>query len=237
MLERIAKSDHDKDVWSTLPEDCNDVFYKRTVGIAILFRALEKGISSASWYCHSYRANLVTYALALFAKYCPRLEDVDATFDLLRVWNMQKTPPALLEDLLNIAEQVQTILLKSEWSQQNITQVCKQEKTWERMCKELGDSKTLAFHPERYKELFMNTTTIRQTNKEANQQGRLRAGLNVLEEVMNFDKNYWQRLSEFVYARMDLGAREGVALREAIRNGYVTDERRATALLQLRERA
>lgn len=237
LLDKIAKSDHDKDVWSTLPEDCNDVFYKRTVGIAILFRALEKGISSAPWYCHSYRANLVTYALALFAKYCPKLEDVDANFDLLRVWNAQKASPALLEDLLNIAEQVQTMLLESEWSQQNITQVCKQEKTWERMCKELGENNLLAFHSERYKEFFMDATTIRQTNKEANQQGRLRAGLNVLEEVMNFDKTYWQRLSEFVNAHMDLGARESAALREAIRNGYVTDERRATALLQLKDRA
>lgn len=235
LLERIARHDREKDVWTALPEDCNDAFYKRTVGIAILFRALEKGISSASWYCHSYRANLVTYSLALFARYCPRLEEHDADFDLLRVWDAQKASPALLEDLLGIAEHVQTMLLESDWSQQNITQVCKQEKTWDRMCRELGGR--LDLHPTRYREFFMDATTIRQGKQAATQRGELLVGLKAVEEVMQFGKDYWRRLAEFADERMDMGSFEAAALREAKKTGYVRNERYAQALLRLRQRA
>ena len=235
LLKRIGSHNPEKDVWTVTPQDCNDVFYKRTVGIAILFRALEKGISAASWYCHSYRANFVTYALALFAKYCPRLEEEDADFDLLNVWGAQRTPDRLCDDLVGIAEQVQTMLLETEWSQQNITQVCKQEITWKRMCHDLGDR--LVFHPERYRELFTNATDVRHIQRKAKQVGELLIGINVLEEAMRYDKKYWQRLAEFVEVHMDITSFESAALREAKQKGCVLNEKRAKALLQLRQRA
>lgn len=238
MLEMIKKQWKDADPWAVTPDCCNERYYKETVGIAILFRALEKGISNAPWYRHSYRANLVTYAIAFFAMQMQQERDEYHEFDLTQVWKVQCAPPPLLDDLLNIAKGVQSCLLECEWPQQNITQVCKQEQTWKAIRKLLVqrmDEGAITLHFEHYKELFSDTKNDKQQAKIS---GKLRAETDVLTQIIQLGKEYWIKLDDFVETSSIYPTSfVKVALRQVKRDGYVTNSKYAQELLKLRERA
>ncbi|MBF4406229.1 hypothetical protein EAY15_23985, partial [Vibrio anguillarum] len=50
--------------WGTEGTAFNDIWFKRLIAKAIIFRTTEKLVSNAEWYEGGYRANIVTYAIA-----------------------------------------------------------------------------------------------------------------------------------------------------------------------------
>ncbi|MBE8952784.1 MAG: AIPR family protein [Quinella sp. 1Q7] len=52
--------------WEKNPAQFNEHYFKETVALAIMFRAVEKIVSRQPWYKNSYRANIVTYSPAIF---------------------------------------------------------------------------------------------------------------------------------------------------------------------------
>ena len=75
-----------------------ELWFKRLIGKAILFRQLDNLVLRADWYT-GYKANIVTYALAKFAHL---VNDHDVYIDFLKIWDMQILPEELSNQLLII---------------------------------------------------------------------------------------------------------------------------------------
>lgn len=113
--------------WSKDNDQFGELHYRTAIARAILFRTLEKDVSAQSWYDGGYRANIVAYALARFAKL---VADSGRFFDFEEVWRWQAVPVAVRKDLVTIAESVQQILLKPVAGMANVTQWAKRQACW-----------------------------------------------------------------------------------------------------------
>ena len=51
--------------WTKNKSEFSEIYFKESVALAILFKSTEKLVSNAPWYQGGYRANIVTYSIAL----------------------------------------------------------------------------------------------------------------------------------------------------------------------------
>lgn len=105
-------------------------WFKGIIGATIVFRTMERLVGQADWYAQGYRANTVTYSIALLLH---KLKTMKLDIDFLKVWNRQATSSSLNQALLYIAKQVQSrIILSAEtYKVANVTEWCKREKCWD----------------------------------------------------------------------------------------------------------
>ncbi len=111
----------------------NELYFKELVGKAIIFKFLDKEIlKQKSWY-GGYKANIVTYTIALFSKL---IDDTQKVIDFQKIWNQQgihgdyQLDPALQEDLIEIARQVNDVIIDTPPEIRNVTEWCKKEQCW-----------------------------------------------------------------------------------------------------------
>ena len=105
-------------------------WFKGIIGATIAFRTLERLVGSADWYAQGYRANTVTYSIALLTH---ALKSRKQDIDFLKIWNRQATSSSLNQVLLDIAKQVQARIISAADSYRvaNVTEWCKREKCWD----------------------------------------------------------------------------------------------------------
>lgn len=105
-------------------------WFKGIIGATIVFRTLERLVGQADWYAQGYRANTVTYSIALLLQ---KLRSLKQDIDFLKVWNRQATSNSLNQALLFIAKQVQSriILAAEAYKVANVTEWCKRDKCWD----------------------------------------------------------------------------------------------------------
>jgi hypothetical protein len=113
--------------WSKDSDQFAELYYRTAIARAILFRTLEKDVSAQTWYDGGYRANIVAYALARFAKL---VADSGRFFDYEEVWRLQAVPEVIRSDLVAIAEAMQRVLLKPAAGMANVTQWAKRQACW-----------------------------------------------------------------------------------------------------------
>lgn len=110
------------------PSFVNEKFFKDSVARVLLFRYLEKQVSMQSWYQGGYRANVVCYALALFAD---RVKSSGKLIDYSQVWALQQIPDAVGSILVELAEYCHGHLVNPpEGSPSNVTEYAKTERCW-----------------------------------------------------------------------------------------------------------
>lgn len=105
-------------------------WFKGIIGATIVFRTLERLVGQADWYAQGYRANTVTYSIALLLQ---KLRSMKQDIDFLKVWNRQATSNSLNQTLLFIARQVQSRIISSAeaYKVANVTEWCKRDKCWD----------------------------------------------------------------------------------------------------------
>ena len=116
------------------PDMFNEVYFKREVGKAILFRATDKDfIETQDWYKaeRGYKAETVTYSLA-YLKMVLGKKGMD--IDFLRLWDLQGLPPDLAEILEGLTPSVRDFLTAPRANQQNVAEFAKKEACWEQLC-------------------------------------------------------------------------------------------------------
>ena len=113
--------------WGDSGEVYDELWYKRLVAKAIIFRETERLVSKAEWYQGGYRANIVAYAIA---KLSHDLSLKSQIIDLDQVWKLQALPIEL-EGALSIAGEVaQSIILNGHPSIRHIGEWTKKPICW-----------------------------------------------------------------------------------------------------------
>lgn len=106
----------------------NELYFKDAVSRVILFRAVEKLVSRASWYDGGFRAQTVTYSIG-YLSYC--VKQMKQFLNFGQIWELQALPSDLSKLMETIAKQVYEDITDPPEGTANISQWCKREACWE----------------------------------------------------------------------------------------------------------
>jgi hypothetical protein len=168
--------------------ELNELWFKRSIAKAILFKGLDRGIFRAQWYS-GYKSQIVTYSIA---KFMNLLEKKSSNFDFIKIWELQEIPQDLLYELLMVAEAINDQFNdRPPTVTSNLGEWAKQERCWQTMQEleiSLGDciSKYL---------ITESTTKERESNAKRNQgyQDKINARIYVVEK----GPNHWMKLLDW----------------------------------------
>ena len=116
--------------WKADSNQFNEHFFKSAVARAIIFKALEKIVSSQPWYDGGYRAQVVAHTLAKLADMVKARRKV---LDFIGIWQRQEPGPVLHNALVEISTAVHEIIIETPTGISNVTEWAKKPLCWERV--------------------------------------------------------------------------------------------------------
>lgn len=116
--------------WTKSQDSFNELYFRRAIARAIIFRWTEKTVSGEPWYNGGYRANIVAYAIASINELCKR---ADKVVNFQRCWNTQEVYEELAEALRKAAKFVNDDISNPPHGISNISEWCKKDLCWERI--------------------------------------------------------------------------------------------------------
>lgn len=116
--------------WEADNAEFNELWYQTAVAQTLVFRRAEKIVLQAEWYAQGYRANTVTYGIALLVH---RLDTSKRTLDLRKIWQRQILSQSMEDQLLIVCAAVQRRLLAapSLFGVSNISEWAKKQSCWD----------------------------------------------------------------------------------------------------------
>ncbi len=190
-------ADDIKKEYETKPNEYNEKYYKDTIALGIIFRAVEKLVSDQEWYKlqQGYRAQIVTYAIALFSELMST-QYAKYSIDFQKIWNTQTVPKQILKEFESITRFVNDSINDPGRSTINVTQWCKRAECWKRM----KDSCTY-----RIGDTILDCCISREESlaEQASARKEIKKDIGIMAETMvvNYGADNWKRLHEFVIER------------------------------------
>lgn len=176
--------------WSKNDEFFNEKYYKDSVALTILFKHTEWLVSHQDWFEQGYRANIVTYSLALFHELIKK-QFPGYDLDLMILWNRQEVPDTITAELIQITKFVFETITDPNRPTINVTQWCKREGCWQQIQKcDLKLDKNM-------KKLLLSETEQKSALKEAKKDQKLVSGIEAMTLVCNISPEIWQKVYTF----------------------------------------
>lgn len=124
--------------WDKSSTTFNEFYFQRIIARAIIFRHTEKLVSQQPWYLGGYRANIVSYAIAAIGEVT---KSSSGELHWQRIWRKQEVYCSLDEALSVASSFVNEDIMNPPVGISNISEWCKKEACWTRICARLGDLK------------------------------------------------------------------------------------------------
>lgn len=207
----------------------NDTYFKEVIARAILFRSVEKLVSSAEWYEGGYRANIVTYSIAKLSSMIT-LQKPGHILDFRGIWARQAISKTLSNQLELITKEVVQAITTPPVSQMNVTEWCKKKECWE---------KVLALPIRLTDSLAAELTApdeVRDINREKRQQGALDGGIHAVTEVIQRGPRYWAAILDWARRHSPVYGKEADLLRNASRSSWIPTPLQAACLIKVSTR-
>lgn len=173
----------------------NEKYFTDSVALGLIFRATELLVSKQDWYQQGYRAQIVTYSVALLshllAKQYPKY-----SLDLQRIWRDQKVPIVLINELVQISRIVNDSINDPSREVINVTQWCKKEACWKKM----HGSCTYEISPS-VVESCISHDEERSDKAYARKDSRIEAGIVAETMVYEYGSENWERVQLFASQR------------------------------------
>ncbi len=188
-------ADEIKRVYDEKKDEFNEKYYKETVALGLLFHTIESLVSSQEWYQQGYRAQIVTYSIALFSKLFSK-QYPQYVIDFQRIWKTQTIPKQIIQEFVKITKIVNDALNDPNRSTVNVTQWCKRAECWKRMqdsCNYIIGENIIDCCISREEELSDRASARRDSKKDA--------GIMVETMVVNYGADNWRRLHDFITER------------------------------------
>lgn len=118
-------------IWEKDNSIFNEYYYKELIGMAIVYKSLERIISKQDWYIENkaYRPQLVTYT---FSKFVYEAKKLGLSVDYKAIWDKQAISPIMERELSSIAK----LAFDNMYGNReiaNISTYCKSKTCWERL--------------------------------------------------------------------------------------------------------
>ena len=181
-----------EDQWDKNEAQFNDLYFKQTASLMLMFQYMEKRIPQCSWYRGGYRANIVCYTAAVLRKII-RKQFHGADLDLMKIWNRQAVPEPIGTVLLELAEQVAQIITDPQRGVINVTQWCKRDACWEAV-----QTRASVVLPAEFEQYLLAAGEKKDAERTAKKQQKMTNEINAQVEVYNKGSGFWKQLSIFV---------------------------------------
>jgi len=192
-FQRFA--DDIKKAYDEKPDEFNEKYYKETVALGMLFHAVESLVSAQEWYQQGYRAQIVTYSIALFSKLFST-QYPDYAIDFQKIWKRQTIPKQIIAEFIPITKLVNDSINDPNRGTVNVTQWCKRAECWKRMqdtCKYSINTSVLDCCISRAEEISERASARSDSKKDT--------GIMVETMVVNYGADNWKRLHSFALDR------------------------------------
>ena len=217
--------------WQQNDAQFNTQYYEGTVALMIMFEYLREFIPKQPWYEGGYRANIITYSIALFHRQILR-QFPGSDLDLIQIWNKQELPNAVKSALGMIAEKVFYKLTDENRPVINVTQWCKRAKCWDSV-----QAMNIPLNEDIEDCLVMSEESAH-TKKIANKEQRVIKGINAQTKVVKYPAEHWKRLSEFAVMHHIVTSTDVSALKIAVQlPNKIPNSVQSRHLLDLQSRA
>jgi hypothetical protein len=215
------------------PEIINQEFYKDIIVGAIIFKALERLVSSSPWYQNAFRANIVTYSISYFYNYIK--ENSDLVFNNDIIWRNQGVPDDILEIFNSITYEVFIEISREvDGRTKNVTEWCKKQECW----KELQKNVKVDFIRE-VEPFLLSRDEYSKKRIEAKKEQKKVDKLNQQVAVVQLGQHYWKKVLDFGTSKKKLFAIELDLIKMASRmedTGRVPSEKQSKIILRVLEK-
>ena len=231
MREFATKIDKE---WEKSDTQFNEVYYRNTISLAIIFKETEKLVANQEWYkkIKAYRANIVTYSISILF-YIIREQYKDKVINLKQIWNKQKLYNELEEQLIITTKEVYDFITREDRITQNVTEWCKKDICWERAKSEIW---TIT------KKFIDSLTNLEEENQEledGKKDRKMQNELNAEIEVINLGVDYWKNVLQWGLERKLISPIEQSFLEVAInfeKTLRPPSSKQAKKILEIREK-
>lgn len=185
-----------------------DKYFQESVALCLIFRYTEKIIPHQPWYQQGYRANIVTYTMAVLHKLI-QTQFPKKDLDLMGIWTRQTVPVAVQNVLAELSECVYEILTDPKRDVENVTQWCKREGCW-------NSVQSLEYKlPDEIKDCLVGQDAMRTEVKEARADRRIEIEANAMTRVVEIRPDQWRSALDFAAGKRIITPEEHTALRIA----------------------
>lgn len=176
--------------WDKDNERFNEDYFKDCMALGILFKTVESLVSKQPWYENGYRANIVTYSVALLS-YLVKREYPEKSLNLSLIWKKQMVPDELIQQMTILTKEVFDHITDSKREVINVTQWCKREKCWTNL-KSL-DFKLLPI----IENILIDKSEKRKIEFEAREDQKLVSGFEAQMFIIDFGEVYWRNIRKW----------------------------------------
>lgn len=219
--------------WKKSPEYFNELYFKRLIARAIIFRATEKIVSNQPWYNGGYRANIVAYTLAILSEITKREKK---SIDYFSVWQSQKINDSFGRVLATLAEQIHREISSPPLGISNISEWCKKELCWQRIL-----DKYQLFRqslPSGFSECLVSIEESEDAFKSAKKTQKVDDGIQAQVEVLNTDRKIWQSVLDELQKAEEISPKECSIINIAMQiPAKIPSEQQSIILMSLLNRA
>ena len=218
--------------WEKKKDDFNDNYFQEAVALVILYRSIDKMVPKQPWYEGGYKANIVAYTTALL-HHLIKVWYPTQSLDLQKIWQKQKCPDVLMQQLTILAEKVYVAITDPSRPVENVTQWCKQAACWEKV-------KQISCDPvNHFESLLQGHEELAAVKREARQERKLDNEIDNMKLVFELGEAYWKQMELWLRSHRIATVAERKALTYAtkISAGFFPDQKQSKSLIKLREKA
>ncbi len=170
--------------WAKDDSRFNELWFRRLIAKALIFRKLEKEVPGQSWYEGGYRANIVTYAMAKVFYDTDRERE---QLDLDAIWKRQDVPGVLTQALLIAAEAANKVITSPSSGIRNMSEWAKQQACWNRV-------QTMSLdYPDNFDSCLILKTQARSADREGVVNERITDGIKAQTKVVELGAAFWKK--------------------------------------------
>lgn len=191
--------------WAKNSDNFNELYYKRAIARAILFKKTEKIVSVQTWYSGGYRANIVAYTLALLSRLCA---DMGKSFDFMKVWETQDITDLMRDAIEITAKVVFDSIMAPMAGISNISEWCKKEACWDRLQLKSRELETLL--SKQFLNSLIGKEDIVDEAKSAAKVQKIDNGIEAQKKVMGIPAKKWRQIlvdgnKKNIFSPMEIG--------------------------------
>ena len=196
------------EAWAENDAQFNERYFTETVALTILFKHLEALIPKQPWYEQGYRANIVTYSIALLHRLIKKqFKNMD--LDLQSIWLRQSVPDVVTKALEAISKQVFLKITDPARQTINVTQWCKRDACWKSV-QEIDIKLSPAFES-----VLISKAEAKSAEKEAKNDQKLISGVEAQAKVLEYTADQWKALQSFAMQKKIVAPDDLTALKYA----------------------
>jgi hypothetical protein len=184
--------------WERNDGQFNELYFKRLIAKAIIFRYLDKNIMKQTWY-GGYKANIVTYSIA---KLQHMITAKRKGLDLEKIWLTQKLSVGLEKQLLAIAQEVNMAIQDTPDWVTNVTEYCKKNDCWNKV-----EALPISLSGKVEQEL-LDLEEREERERYAEKVQKIDSGIEAQKYVIEKEAAFWKKVAAFGHEKSLLSPKE-----------------------------